>query len=67
MNALNHLLIAIAGTVGLALAWLAVQNLKRRSDPALGAGRDVLACHTCAAHSCVGCALHEPRHHGGLS
>ena len=68
---LNHLLIAVGGIVGLMLAWLAVQGLKRRSDPH-HAGQDVLACHTCGVHTCTGCALHdlshpEPGHHGGMS
>ncbi len=51
---LNQLLIAVAGIVGLMLAWLAVQGLKRRSDPG---GGDVLSCGTCGAHSCAGCAI----------
>ncbi|HEU4365971.1 MAG TPA: hypothetical protein VFT13_10970 [Candidatus Krumholzibacteria bacterium] len=54
MTMLAHLLIAAAGIVGLMLAWLAVQSLKRRSDPD---GKDVLSCGTCGAHSCGGCAL----------
>lgn len=51
---LNHLLVAVVVIVGLMLAWLAVQSLKRRSDPD---GGDVLSCGTCGAHSCGGCAL----------
>ena len=57
MTVLNHLLVAIGGVVGLMLAWLAVQSLKRRSDPSIGADEDVLFCGTCGANSCGGCLL----------
>ncbi len=50
-----HLLVAVGGVVGLMTAWLAVQSLKRRSDPDLRAGDDVLACATCGLESCLGC------------
>ena len=68
---LHQMLIAVAAIVGLMLAWLAIQTLKRRSDPE---GKDVLSCGTCGAHSCAGCALDHPEvvpHHkpqaGGMS
>jgi hypothetical protein len=47
-----HLLIAVLGTAGLLGAWVAVQSLKRRSDPRLGAGDDVLACGGCGSGHC---------------
>jgi len=51
-----HLLTAAAVLVGLMLTLLAVQSLKRRSDP----GADtVLSCGSCVTHSCGGCALHD--------
>lgn len=54
---LQHFMIAIGGVSGLMLVWLAVQNLKRRSDPDMRDGEDVLFCGTCSAHSCGGCLL----------
>jgi hypothetical protein len=52
---LHNLVIAIGGTVGLMVVWIAIQGLKRRSDPAFHAGDDVLACGDCARGSCSGC------------
>lgn len=49
-------MIAAGVVVGLMLALLAVQGLKRRSDP----GADtVLSCGSCLTHACGGCALHD--------
>ncbi|HEX5133203.1 MAG TPA: hypothetical protein VFX92_12045 [Candidatus Krumholzibacteria bacterium] len=53
---LHDLIIAIGGTVGLMVAWVAVQSLKRRSDPTFAAGDDVLACGDCTGGSCNGCS-----------
>jgi len=50
-----HLLVATGGMIGLVIAWVAVQGLKRRTDPELGAGDDVLACAACGSESCLGC------------
>jgi Na+-translocating ferredoxin:NAD+ oxidoreductase RNF subunit RnfB len=54
---LHQLLVAAGAIVGLMLAWLAVQSLKRRSDPSIAKGEDVLLCGTCGANSCGGCLL----------
>lgn len=54
---LAHLLTASGVIVGLMLAWLAVQVLKRRSDPDIREDEDVLLCGTCGANSCGGCLL----------
>jgi hypothetical protein len=54
-----HLLTATAVLVGLMLVLLAVQSLKRRSDPD---ANTVLSCGSCVTHSCFGCALHDHDH-----
>lgn len=56
---LHQLLVAAGAIVGLMLAWLAVQSLKRRSDPSIAEGEDVLLCGTCGANSCGGCLLNH--------
>lgn len=53
---LYHLLVGAGGTAALLGVWAAVQNLKRRSDPNVPEGGDVLACgRSCGEFSC-GCA-----------
>lgn len=54
---LHQFMIAVGAVSGLMLVWLAVQNLKRRSDPDIGEGDDVLLCGACSSHSCGGCLL----------
>lgn len=52
-----HLLIAVAGVVGLMFVWLAVQSLVRRRSPefAGAADADVLACRTCSCRTPDAC------------
>ena len=46
---LHQLLTAVGVITGLLVAWTAVQSLKRRTDPHLHPGDDVLAgCGTCS-------------------
>jgi hypothetical protein len=52
---IHHLLVSGVAVAGLMLAWIAVQGLKRRTDPDLHHGDDVLACATCGRESCLGC------------
>jgi hypothetical protein len=53
---LYHLLVGAVGTAALLGAWAAVQSLKRRSDPSIPEGGDVLACgRSCGEFAC-GCA-----------
>ena len=43
----NHLLIAVAVIVSLAVVWSVVQALVRRQSPELANDADVLACKSC--------------------
>jgi hypothetical protein len=46
---LYHFVIAVLGITGLFGGWVAVQALKRRSDPRFGSRDDVMAgCGSCA-------------------
>lgn len=53
---LYHLLVGVVGTAALLGGWMAVQSLKRRSDPSLSRDEDVLACGRCAGEHACGCA-----------
>jgi len=57
---LYHLVVGILGTAGLLGGWMAVQGLKRRSDPSIPPGADVLACGRCGEeHACACAAMIE--------
>lgn len=49
---LYHVVIAVLGTAGLLIGWVAVQNLKRHSDPHIGKSDDVLASGGCGSGQC---------------
>jgi hypothetical protein len=53
---LYHLLVGAVGTAVLLGVWVAVQSLKRRSDPNIPEGEDVLACGLSCGESACSCA-----------
>jgi hypothetical protein len=63
---LYHVLVGILGTAALLGGWMVVQGLKRRSDPSIPPGEDVLAggrCdgeHACACAAMIGAAERVP-------
>ncbi len=52
-----HLLVAVAGVVGLIGLWVVVQALVRHESPEMAHDTDVLACRSCGtADGCHGCS-----------
>jgi hypothetical protein len=55
---LYHLLVGAVGTAALLGGWFAVQSLKRRTDPSIPQGEDVLACNRpCDGFGCSCAAM----------
>ena len=57
---LYHLLIAVAGVVGLFSIWIGVQALVRRGSAEFASDSDVLSCRTCGTPDGCRSCVHDP-------